>query len=65
MDVVVDGEKLRLGAPLNLRLLYQGDHAFVSADDPDTRITFQMDGERASGFTLQLGDVSLEGTRVN
>ena len=63
--VTADGGKLRLEGPFGPRtLLSIGNHAFVLADDPGTRVVFTLKDGRASGFTVTTGTQTSEATRV-
>jgi len=42
----------------------QGDHAFGAAFDPSLRITFTVDGERATKLTLRQGGGTFEAPRI-
>lgn len=50
-----DGTHLEAAWPSdrNLELLYQGRHTFVSSDDSEVSLTFEMDGDHAGAFVLQ------------
>jgi len=45
-------------------LLYQGQDTFVVRGDPDVRINFEMDGERAFAFVLDERGIQSVATRV-
>jgi hypothetical protein len=47
-----------------LDLLYQGDHTFVAEADHGIRMVFQLDGARASGFTLYQGGAEIPAPRL-
>jgi CubicO group peptidase (beta-lactamase class C family) len=52
--VLEDDERLRLAPPTgpSFALLAQGAHAFVSAEDSDVRVVFQVEDERVLSFIL-------------
>jgi D-alanyl-D-alanine carboxypeptidase len=52
--IVEENERLRLTPPTgpSFALLSQGAHRFVSADDPDVRLTFHVEDDRALSFVL-------------
>ena len=63
--VTADGGKLKLEGPFGPRMLLSiGNHAFVFADDPGTRVVFTMKDGRASGFAVTTGTQTSEATRV-
>ena len=63
--VYTDGGKLMLEGPFGPRtLLYRGNHSFVLADDPGTRVVFKLKESRATGFAVTSGTQTTEATRV-
>jgi len=52
--IVEQNERLRLMPPTgpSFALLAQGAHRFVAADDPDVRVTFHVEDDRALSFVL-------------
>ena len=51
------------GQPV-IELIPMGDHTFRAEFDPTLRITFKVEGERATGFTLLQGGTSSDAPRV-
>jgi CubicO group peptidase (beta-lactamase class C family) len=45
-------------------MIYLGDHTFGMAFDPSLRIRFTLDGDRATGLTLEQGGAVYPATRV-
>lgn len=65
IEVTAAEDGLHVQAPgLSSRLLAQGDHGFRLAADADVLVTFAVDGNRATSFTLQSGGVSQSAQRV-
>jgi hypothetical protein len=44
-------------------LLYQGDHTFVAQPDPDIRLVFSVEGERAAAMTMHQNGAEIAGER--
>jgi hypothetical protein len=55
---------LVMRGPFESSLLYQGDHKFAPAANPHDRVVFRVEGGRAVGLTITVGDVQLKGERV-
>lgn len=64
LPVVEEGERLRIGAPLNVTLLHQGDHTFAARGNPEMRVVFRLEGDRATSLTLTAGGSDIEARRV-
>ncbi len=63
--VFEEGGRLKLQTPLGPRtLLYQGDHTFVAAEEPDLRLVFRMEGARAAAVAVTSGAQTWQATRV-
>ncbi len=45
-------------------LIPLGNHVFGAAFNPSVRITFHVEGDHATGFTLQQGGATVEAPRV-
>jgi len=55
IEILEVGEQLRFVSPYqeNFRMLYQGYHQFVSASNPEVRLTFAMGDGKAIAFVLE------------
>ena len=56
-------ETSRFGRPPS-RLLAQGDHVFVSIDNDEILLTFEVADRQAASFTLETQGLELQGSRV-
>jgi D-alanyl-D-alanine carboxypeptidase len=64
MEIGVEGSRLQLHGPVDGELRYQGQERFLAADDPDVALSFHLEGERVTGFTLSAGGRSFEVRRT-
>lgn len=64
VEILEDGGRLVMRGPFESSLLYQGDHEFAPAANPYDRVVFRVEGGRAVGLTITVGDVQLKGERV-
>ena len=55
IEILEVGDHLQFVSPYgeNFRLLYQGYHRFVSASDPEVRLTFEVGDAKAVAFVLE------------
>ncbi len=62
-----DGEHLTAhwAGDYSLRLLYQGRDVFVSAEDPDVSLAFELEDGRATAFTLRERGTETRAKRLN